>query len=308
MQQDQIKRDTILLPDGRRLGYAEYGDPDGPPVMYCHGFPSCRLEPGMVEISGVRLVALDRPGYGRSDPRPGRRLVDWPADVAAAADALGIDRFAVAGVSGGAPYAAACAALLPGRVTGLALICGIAPPNMGWEAGGAAAQLMMLDRLPGSATLAVGLGRRLVLGLRSASLLRALLRFGRLPEADRRVLAGRAGIHVLDSFREALRNGPQGALDDVRNFAQPWNFHVGDIAVPTVIWHGDMDNQVPVAAAEVYARLISHAQLCIKDGEGHFSLVVQYKRSIISSFFAIAERYVLTDVTSAARTFPPAGG
>ncbi|UEM21238.1 alpha/beta hydrolase [Skermanella mucosa] len=308
MQRTNLTQDTIHLPDGRRLGYAEYGDPEAPPVIYCHGFPSCRLEPGMVEISGIRLVALDRPGYGLSDPKPGRRLVDWPADVAAAADALGIERFAVAGVSGGAPYAAACAALLRGRVTGLALICGIAPPNMGWEAGGAAAQLMILDRLPGSAALAAALGRRLVLGLRSASLLRTLLRFGRLPDADRRVLAGRVGIHVLDSFREALRNGPQGALDDARIFAQPWDFTVEDISVPTVIWHGDLDNQVPVAAAEVYARLISHAQLCIKDGEGHFSLVVQYNRKIITSLFAIAERYVLTDVTSAARTFPPAGG
>lgn len=307
MQRTNLKQDTILLPDGRRLGYAEYGDADAPSVIYCHGFPSCRLEPGMVDISGIRLVALDRPGYGLSDPSPGRRLVDWPADVAAAADALGIDRFAVAGVSGGAPYAAACAALLQGRVTGLALICGIAPPDTGWEAGGAAAQLMMLDRLPGSAALAAALARRLVLGLRSASLLRTLLRFGRLPEADRRVLAGRIGIHVLDSFREALRNGPQGALDDARNFAQPWDFTMEGISVPTVIWHGDMDNQVPVAAAEVYARLIRHAQLCIKDGEGHFSLVVQYKREIITSLFAIAERYVLTDVTSAARTSPPAG-
>ena len=123
------KNSTITLPDGRRLGCAEYGDPDAMPVLYCHGFPSCRLEPSMLPVSGIRLIALDRPGYGLSDPLPGRTLLDWPRDVAAAADALGLGRFAVAGVSGGAPYAAACAALLKDRVMGLALICGIAPPG-----------------------------------------------------------------------------------------------------------------------------------------------------------------------------------
>ncbi|EWY37257.1 alpha/beta hydrolase [Skermanella stibiiresistens SB22] len=261
----------------------------------------------MIEITGVRLVALDRPGYGLSDPKPGRTLADWPADAAAAADALGIGRFTVAGVSGGAPYAAACAAMLADRVAGLVLISGVAPPDMGWEAGGAAEKLMILDRLPGSAALAAALGRRLVLGVRSASLLRALLRFGGLPEADKRVLAGDLGIHVLDSFREALRNGPQGALDDARNYARPWDFAVEDIHAPTIIWHGTADSEVPVAAAEVYARLIPHARMCVKEGEGHFSLVVQYNRNIIASFFAIAERYVLADVTPAARTFPPAG-
>src|SRR3954471_17322215 len=100
------RNNTITLPGGRRLGYAKYGDPDAMPVLYCHGFPSCRLEPSMLPVSGIRLIALDRPGYGLSEPLPGRTLRDWPRDVAAAADALGLHRFAVVGVSGGAPYAA----------------------------------------------------------------------------------------------------------------------------------------------------------------------------------------------------------
>ena len=85
-----LRNTTITLPDGRRLGCAEYGDPDAMPVLYCHGFPSCRLEPSMLPVSGIRLIALDRPGYGLSDPLPGRTLLDWPRDVAAAADALGL--------------------------------------------------------------------------------------------------------------------------------------------------------------------------------------------------------------------------
>jgi pimeloyl-ACP methyl ester carboxylesterase len=298
------RNNTITLPGGRRLGYAEYGDPDAMPVLYCHGFPSCRLEPSMLPVSGIRLIALDRPGYGLSDPLPGRTLRDWTTDVAAAADSLGLDRFAIAGVSGGAPYAAACAALLKDRIIGLALICGIAPPGERWEAGGAAANLMMLDRLPGSAPLAVALGRRLVLGVDSAKLLHALLRFGRLPQPDREVLAAGIGIPVLDSFREALRQGSEGAASDARLYARRWDFQPEDIVAPTVIWHGNLDNQVPAAAARVYARLIPHARLCILDGEGHFSLVVRHHHAILASLFAIAERYAGDDVTSHVRACP----
>jgi len=262
----------------------------------------------MLPVSGIRLIALDRPGYGLSDSQPDRTLLDWPRDVAAVADILGLDRFAVAGVSGGAPYAAACAALLKDRVAGLALICGIAPPGESWEAGGAAAQLMMLDRLPGTAPLLAALGRRLVVGVESARLLRALLRFGRLPEPDRTVLAAGIGISVLDSFRQALHQGAEGAVSDARLYARPWGFQPGDIAAPVVIWHGNLDNQVPVAAAHVYARLIPHARLCILEGEGHFSLVVRHHHAILASLFAIAERYAGDDVTSHARTCPGSDG
>ena len=303
-----LRNTMITLPDGRRLGCAEYGDPDAMPVLYCHGFPSCRLEPSMLPVSGIRLIALDRPGYGLSDPLPGRTLLDWPRDVAAAADALGLGHFAIAGVSGGAPYAASCAALLKDRIIGLALICGIAPPGEGWEAGGAAAQLMMLGRLPGTVPLAAALGRRLVVGIDSPRLLRVLLRFGRLPQPDRAVLAAGIGIPVLDSFREGLRQGAEGAVSDARLYARPWGFQLSDITAPTVIWHGNLDNQVPAAAAKVYARLIPHARLCVLEGEGHFSLVVRHHHAILASLLAIAEWYAGDDVTSHVRACPGSDG
>ena len=302
------RNSTITLPDGRRLGCAEYGDPEAMPVLYCHGFPSCRLEPAILPVSGIRLIALDRPGYGQSDPLPDRTLLDWPRDVAAAADALGLDRFAIAGMSGGAPYAAACAALLRDRITGLALICGIAPPGYGWETGGAAAQFMLLDRLPGTIPLIAALARRLVVGVDSAMLSRVMLRFGRLPEADCAVMAEGIGVGLLDSFREGLRQGIEGAVADARLYTRPWGFEPGDIGTPTVIWHGSLDNQVPVAAAQVYARLIPHARLCILEHEGHFSLVVRHHYAILASLFAIAERYVGDDVTSYTRACPGCDG
>jgi pimeloyl-ACP methyl ester carboxylesterase len=298
---------TVALPDGRRIGVAEYGDPSGNPVLYCHGFPSSRLEPAMVDITSIRLIALDRPGYGLSDPLPGRTLTDWPNDVAAVADALGLDRFAMAGVSGGAPYAAACAALLSRRVTGLIIISGVAPPGHGWETGGAAENLMIMNRLPGSAALAARLGRRLVLTLPPADLLKALLLFGKLPEPDRAVLETGIGVPVLEGFREGLGRGIEGAVADARVYAQPWGFDPGVIDVPTVIWHGTLDNQVPVAAAHTYGRLIPQSKVCIVEGEGHFSLVVRHHIPILSSLLTVAEQYGESDVTPGLSAFPGTG-
>src|SRR3990172_1314809 len=107
-------QDHVRLPDGRKLAYAEFGPPDGHPVLYFHGAPSSRLEPlflGDAELVrlGLRVIAPDRPGMGGSDFQPGRGFSHWPADVVALADALGLGKFGVFGVSGGGGYVSACA-------------------------------------------------------------------------------------------------------------------------------------------------------------------------------------------------------
>src|SRR5438034_5687946 len=117
---------TIRLRDGRRLQAFELGKSDGPPIFHCHGNGSSRLEvltvQAVAEQLGVRLMSLDRPGIGGSDPKPGYRLLDWPDDVVEVADQLGIEQFAVEGLSGGAPFALACAYKIPHRLTGCSLI------------------------------------------------------------------------------------------------------------------------------------------------------------------------------------------
>src|SRR5919109_4568041 len=122
---------TIRLRDGRQVGYAEWGDPGGQPLFYFHGWPGSRLEGRLgdqpAKAKGIRLIALDRPGMGLSDHQPRRRLVDWPDDVIQVAAALGLDRFAVLGISGGGPYAAACAWKLSDRLTGAGIVSGLAP-------------------------------------------------------------------------------------------------------------------------------------------------------------------------------------
>ena len=114
----------LRLSDGRALGYAQYGDPEGRPLFFSHGTPGSRTLAQLFDAGarrdGVRLIAPERPGFGRSDFLPDRTFADWPDDVSELADALGFDRFAVAGSSGGGPYAAACAWKLPERLTGTA--------------------------------------------------------------------------------------------------------------------------------------------------------------------------------------------
>jgi pimeloyl-ACP methyl ester carboxylesterase len=123
-------RDTaITLADGRAVRFSELGSPSGPLVIHCHGAPSSRLELTWFEDAFVerdlRVVTIDRPGYGGSSPQPGRRIDDWPADAAAVADHLGAQRFAVTGMSTGGGYAVACAALLPDRVVGTGVLSGV---------------------------------------------------------------------------------------------------------------------------------------------------------------------------------------
>ena len=124
-----------VMSDGRRLGYALYGDRAGVPVFYFHGWPGSRLEAAALSDPaakvGVHVIAVDRPGMGRSDHQTSRRLRDWPRDVAALADQLGIDRFRVVGFSGGGPYSLACAALLPHRVIAAGHVSGRAPRRPG---------------------------------------------------------------------------------------------------------------------------------------------------------------------------------
>ena len=118
----------------RLLSYSDVGDPDGACVFFFHGAPASRL--ALVDLAetfaarGLRVVSPDRPCYGMSSPQPGRSLADWPSDVAALADALAIEHFAVAGHSSGGPYAVACAALLPERVSAALVIAGVT--DMGW--------------------------------------------------------------------------------------------------------------------------------------------------------------------------------
>jgi pimeloyl-ACP methyl ester carboxylesterase len=267
---------TLRLHDGRTLGYAEYGAATGTPVFVFHGSPGSRLQVRAAHVPalarGIRVIAPDRPGLGLSTRKRGRAIADWPDDVRELADALGIARFAVIGISGGGPYAAACAWALPERVVRAGIISGVAPADGPGLAGGL--------RRPGR--------RAFNLVLETTWLLRAAMALGRVgsrrfPERlfeQVRSLAPPVDLPILDrpevadcltaGLREAFRQGGQGAADELQLLLRPWTFRLEEIRVPLRLWHGEADGVVPVAMGHHLAQAIPNCRAEFIPGAGHY--------------------------------------
>ena len=268
------RESSIRLGDGRTLAYAEYGDPDGAPVLGCHGSPSSRLERHVEDAEdyrrwGVRLIVPDRPGFGRSDPQPGRTVMDWPGDVRQLLDSLGVGRFATLSLSGGAAYALACAHVFGDRVRAVGILGGAPPPDVPWPwprwvprpvraAAHRPAQLAAVLR-PVFAPL----------GLRPA-LIPRYLQF-RLNAADRRVIGRPAVRRVLaDTFAEGLRNGTAALAEDRALLFRPWGFPLSAVHQRVHVWHGTQDWQVPVVLGQVLSAMLPNCSGHWPAGEGHF--------------------------------------
>jgi pimeloyl-ACP methyl ester carboxylesterase len=266
----------LALSDGRKLGYAEFGDPAGIPVLAFHGTPGSRLMFRLVHEParhlGLRIVAPDRPGFGFSDYQENRTLIGWTEDVRALAGSLGLDRFAVAGISGGGPYVAACAALLPERVTAAALISPVGPlcPPEG------------PDNLPPAQVITFRLLPQLTPAMRGAFSLGRLM-FLNASDAMYRMIMRRAGPadapillrpevrkNLLAGVIEGFRSGVNGVVQEMRIFATPWNIPFEAIKAPTMLWQGTADNNVPVAASLRLAEIIPGCELFRIEGVGHY--------------------------------------
>ena len=266
--------------DGRTLAVLEAGDESGHAVVAIHGTPgSGLLWRGMIEDAearGMRLLAYDRPGYGGSDPHPGRTVADAAGDVAAIADALGVDRLAVEGGSGGGPHTLACAALLPDRVVAAACLAGVAPypaEGLDWLDG------MGQDNLD---EFAAALGGRETLEpfLRAqadamlaaepeaiADLLRSLL-----SPPDAAVLTGEYAEYLAEATQRAIGERLDGWIDDDFVFVNPWGFELGEIRVPVQLLHGAQDRFVPIAHGEWLAERIPGVDARLSPEDGHLTI------------------------------------
>lgn len=271
----------IRLADERTLACLELGDPGGAPVIYFHGFPGSRLEARLAadaaERLGLRLLAPDRPGFGESTFLPGRTIGNWAADVAELTDQLGLQRFAVVGVSGGGPYALACAARIPGRLGGVALVGALGPlAGMRSTRGMVALNrlaLALAARSPSMARLAIGLAARWVRQRPERFLARMS---AGAPAADRAVLTD-AGYRAIfgASTAEALRQGGRGVAWELTLLARAWDFRLKEVSVPVRIWQGLADNIVPAAMARRLAGELPTSETHYLPGEGHLSLVAR---------------------------------
>lgn len=267
--------DAIVLPDGRILGYAEYGDPRGQPVFVFHGWLGSRLQGQRFDAAarqlGVRIVAPDRPGFGISDLQRDRTLADWPRDVTVLADRLGIERFAAFGSSGGTPYALACAYWLRDRVRVAGLAGAISPllSRPGSFYGRRARALASVaNRFPISSRVALS-----VTGLGFSSVPDWMLdRAARgFPECDRAVMSSaRYRQLALADMRQSFASGSAGAASDLVILTGDWGFGLGDVTVPVRLWHGEMDPVVPLAAAREIARSLPNCRSTFVPDQGHY--------------------------------------
>jgi pimeloyl-ACP methyl ester carboxylesterase len=268
---------TVALADGRRLGFAEWGPADGRPVVWMHGTPGARRQVpqsarAAAAARGLRIVCFDRPGVGASTPHLYGSLTESVDDLVQLLDALGVDRFAAVGLSGGGPYVLAAAHGLPDRVVVAGVLGGLPPMRDPAVAAGGT-----MSRFAGLATLTarVRVPFAHVLGA-SVRALRPLgspmfdvyARFS--PEGDQRVFSRpEVKAVLLDDLETGARGGFGALVDDFVVISRPWGFSLRDVRVPVRWWHGDADSFVPLDVAQRVVALLPDAELTVRPGESH---------------------------------------
>lgn len=267
--------------DGRRLIADVSGDPKGVSVFLLHGTPGSRNGPRprslTLRMQGVKLISHDRAGYGDSDRHPGRRVVDAAADVEAIADHLGIERFSVVGRSGGGPHALACAAALAHRVDRVAALVSVAPfdaDDLDWYGGMTDSNVEEYSRADIDEEAAYRELSRMTERIQEdpEELIRKLR--PELSRYDGRIINDVAIRRMLvATYREALKGGPWGWIDDVLSFRKNWGFELSEIQVPTLLWHGLDDRFSPPPHTRWLADRIPSSQICLEPEGGHFSAI-----------------------------------
>lgn len=274
-----MKDYTVGLHDGRKIGVAEYGAPNGLPVFFFHGTPGSRLlyvDDDEVAIDlGIRLISLDRPGFGASDPKPNRTVLDWPDDVAEVADQLGIDKFSVIGVSGGGTYAAACAYKIPNRLHSVTIVSGAtpfhhgkAPKTMVWNnriafylcrkapwlmKSSYRAQKKLLEEQPEKFKEQTKKGNK------------------HLNDWDRQFLQTDEQLQALMiHLGEAFRNSVDECINEPALLTRPWGFSLKEASVPIHIWHGEDDRMAPFVEMKKFAATIPSSETHYIPRAGHF--------------------------------------
>ncbi|NMA68667.1 MAG: alpha/beta hydrolase [Desulfitobacterium sp.] len=277
MKEDSVK--TLLLSDGRLLAYEEYGDLQGYPVLLFHGTPGSRIysiedDPKATEL-GIRLIAFDRPGFGASDPKPDRTLLDWAKDINEAAQMLGLKEFSVLGVSGGGPYAAACGYVAPQGLKSVALVAS----SMPFQNGKAPSSMVLVNRLAFFLSRKAPWLLRYIINTQIKMMdknpegFKKSLSKGNkhLPEWDRALLEKAEDVEVtFRHMREAYRQGSEETIRECVLLSQSWNFSLKSLKVPTYVFHGEADNMAPFEVVQKEMANAPNCQFFSYKKAGHF--------------------------------------
>jgi pimeloyl-ACP methyl ester carboxylesterase len=292
-----VKTQTQLIPlqSGGHIACDEYGDANGAPVFFCHGWPSSRT---MAELTnqaagdlGVRIISPDRPGVSGSAFQANRKLVDWPPIVCEIADALEIDQFHILAISGGSPYAYATAWEMPQRVRAIAIVSG-APPivDLSEQSGLLTLYRWMLALYRSHPQLlrALFYVARPIACLRPPIRFRPLLLKLLLQPCDAAALHDAAAFEAcFESQRRAWRASVKGVMTDAEIYAQPWGFRLEDVEVPVRLWHGKEDRAFSFRVAQEIARRLRNCTARYIDKAGHYSLPIRHMHEILADLIEL---------------------
>lgn len=282
---------TITLKDGRKFGYGEFGDSKGKPIFHFHGYVGSRLEGKMLEDKalqhGVRIISVDRPGIGLSDFKPKRTLLEFPDDIVELADALGFDGFVVEGISGGGPYALACAYKIPDRLIRCGVIAGMGPIELGTKG------MMRSNRI------------EFFLIKRFFWLFKILIKSqgkvftnpekvkkafqksaNKLPEPDKKLLLDPEFQNLMiEEVAEAFRQGPKGPAYEGKIYVKQWGFNLEDISrdLKVYLWHGELDVNVPITMGRTMCNAIPNCEGKIYPNEAHLSVAINNIDEILTT-------------------------
>jgi pimeloyl-ACP methyl ester carboxylesterase len=283
------------LSDGRILAYCEYGDSNGPLVFYFHGTPGSRLEPGLVEAdirnAGIRLIAVDRPGIGRSTYQSGRQICNWPKDVIQLADALGYagTNFGVVGFSGGAPYALACARFIPYRLTHAVVVSGHAWLGAPAVSAGVEDKIIaLITNRPRISNMGLNLVSRRLDRKPDKVVKRVMKHWA---EVDRQLILCNPNYYrfLINNLDEAIRCGTEGLATDVRLLACPWGFELCEIqGIGVSIWQGGCDTISPPSTGRFFHSQIVGSELHIDPRASHITMFKWHAAEILSQFAGLS--------------------
>ncbi len=287
----------IRLDDGRHLGFATYGDPQGWPVIYFHGIPTSRIEARFLKCAasaqGCRVIAIDRPGFGLSDFQCNRCIADWVDDITEFIDSpelpsdLNLNEFSIVGLSSGSPYALICAARLPeSRLRSVTVVGGMAPlDQICGDGGNADRSFRQIERRPRLASILINQGKRLMCR-RPDCALRLMSR--EFSTADCFVFFQEPYAQALeDMFLQAVRCGPNGLVHDISLLARPWGFCVEEIDRHIDLWYGSCDITTRAESMGSYLNgALADSSFTLVQGEGHLSIMIRTGHEILGQVIA----------------------
>ncbi|MEP6974819.1 MAG: alpha/beta hydrolase [Spartobacteria bacterium] len=285
----QTEPRKIRLRNGQTIALAEYGDPAGAPIFFCHGWPSSRTMAELTESAArelkLRIISPDRPGVRDSSLTPERKLLDWPPVLAELADSLGIGAFRILGISGGGPYALAAAWALPNRVRAIAVVSG-APPLTELPDGEGLLPLyrwllFFYRRHRWLVRVSFHIARP-VLSIKVPLRVRPLL-LKLLQPCDANVLRDIAAFEAcFESQRQAWRASADGLMTDAEIYGQPWGFALEEVQVPVRLWHGKKDRSFHWQLARSLGERLPRVHEQMVEGEGHYSLPIRHMHAILA--------------------------